>query len=209
MGREKHAHGWNKRPDRHRPAGQRQRTGAVAKAIAAGGVSVIEFTMTTPGALRTIEDAHGNWRGGADRRRHGAGCRDGARGHPGGREFIVAPTLSPKVIEMCHRTTRWSSRRLHPHEILTPGSWGGLRQALPAEIGGPAYLKPCGRHCHRFAGRRGRRVCRDGRRLHPRRRCGAGVGSNLVNKKVVAEKRFDDLTAAARALSQAVHEART
>ena len=29
----------------------------VAKAIAAGGVSVIEFTLTTPGALRTIEES--------------------------------------------------------------------------------------------------------------------------------------------------------
>ena len=35
-----------------------------------------------------------------------------------------------------------------------------------------------------------------------------GVGSNLVNKKVVAEGRFAELTATARALSQAVQEAR-
>jgi 2-dehydro-3-deoxyphosphogluconate aldolase/(4S)-4-hydroxy-2-oxoglutarate aldolase len=35
-----------------------------------------------------------------------------------------------------------------------------------------------------------------------------GVGSNLVNKKAVAEGRFDQLTDAAKALSRAVQEAR-
>jgi 2-dehydro-3-deoxyphosphogluconate aldolase/(4S)-4-hydroxy-2-oxoglutarate aldolase len=35
-----------------------------------------------------------------------------------------------------------------------------------------------------------------------------GVGSNLVNKKAVAERRFEQLTATAKALSQAVQEAR-
>jgi len=185
----------------------------VAKAIAAGGVSVIEFTMTTPGALRTIEEAAQELGGEV---LIGAGTvldAETARAAIlAGAEFIVAPTLSPKVIEMCHRYDKVVVPGAYtPTEILTAWELGAdFVKLFPAEIGGPAYLKAVRAPLPqvRLVAVGGVSVGTAGDFI----RAGAaalGVGSNLVNKKVVAEKRFDDLTAAARALSQAVHEART
>ena len=185
----------------------------VAKAIAAGGVSVIEFTMTTPGALRTIEESARELGGEV---LIGAGTvldAETARAAIlAGTEFVVAPTLNPKVIEICHRYDKVVVPGAYtPTEILTAWELGAdFVKVFPAEVGGPAYLKAVRAPLPqvRLVAVGGVSVETAGEFI----RAGAvalGVGSNLVNKKVVAEKRFDDLTATARALSQAVQQART
>lgn len=183
-----------------------------AKAIAAGGVSVIEFTLTTPGALRTIEEAAKALGGEA---LIGAGTvldAESARAAMlAGAEFIVAPTLSLDVIAMCHRYEKVVIPGAYtPTEILTAWEHGAdFVKLFPAEIGGPAYLKavraplphvkliPVGGVSVETAGA----FIRAGA-------AALGVGSNLVDRKAVAEGRFAQLTAVAQALSQAVTEAR-
>lgn len=183
-----------------------------AKAIAAGGVSVIEFTLTTPGALRTIEAAVKEL---GSEVLIGAGTvldAETARAAIlAGAEFVVAPTLNTDVIEMCHRYDKVVIPGAYtPTEILTAWEHGAdFVKLFPAEVGGPAYLKavraplpqvkliPVGGVTLETAG--------------PFIRAGAaalGVGSNLVDKKAVAEGRFTQLTTVAQALSQAVLEAR-
>jgi 2-dehydro-3-deoxyphosphogluconate aldolase/(4S)-4-hydroxy-2-oxoglutarate aldolase len=183
-----------------------------AKAIAAGGVSVIEFTLTTPGALRTIEAAVKEL---GSEVLIGAGTvldAETARAAIlAGAEFVVAPTLSTDVIEMCHRYDKVVIPGAYtPTEILSAWEQGAdFVKLFPAEVGGPAYLKavraplpqvkliPVGGVTLETAG--------------PFIRAGAaalGVGSNLVDKKAVAEGRFTQLTSVAQALSQAVLEAR-
>lgn len=183
-----------------------------AKAIAAGGVSVIEFTLTTPGALRTIEAAVKEL---GSEVLIGAGTvldAETARAAIlAGAEFVVAPTLSTDVIEMCHRYDKVVIPGAYtPTEILSAWEQGAdFVKLFPAEVGGPAYLKavraplpqvkliPVGGVTLETAG--------------PFIRAGAaalGVGSNLVDKKAVAEGRFTQLTTVAQALSQAVLEAR-
>jgi 2-dehydro-3-deoxyphosphogluconate aldolase / (4S)-4-hydroxy-2-oxoglutarate aldolase len=183
-----------------------------AKAIAAGGVSVIEFTLTTPGALRTIEAAVKEL---GSEVLIGAGTvldAETARAAIlAGAEFVVAPTLSIDVIEMCHRYDKVVIPGAYtPTEILTAWEHGAdFVKLFPAEVGGPAYLKavraplpqvkliPVGGVTLETAG--------------PFIRAGAaalGVGSNLVDKKAVAEGRFTQLTTVALALSKAVLEAR-
>lgn len=183
-----------------------------AKAIAAGGVSVIEFTLTTPGALRTIEAAAKELGGEV---LIGAGTvldAETARAAIlAGAEFVVAPTLNTDVIEMCHRYDKVVIPGAYtPTEILTAWEHGAdFVKLFPAEVGGPAFLKavraplpqvkliPVGGVSVETAG--------------PFIRAGAaalGVGSNLVDKKAVAEGRFAQLTAVAQALSKAVQEAR-
>ncbi len=183
-----------------------------AKAIAAGGVSVIEFTLTTPGALRTIEEAVRELGGEA---LIGAGTvldAESARtAMLAGAEFIVAPTLSLDVIDMCHRYDKVVIPGAYtPTEILSAWEHGAdFVKLFPAEIGGPAYLKavraplpyvkliPVGGVSVETAGA----FIRAGASA-------LGVGSNLVDRKAVAEGRFAQLTTVAQALSQAVAEAR-
>lgn len=116
----------------------------VAKAIAAGGVSVIEFTLTTPGALRTIEESSKALGGevliGAGTVLDAATARAAILA---GAEFIVAPTLSPEVIEICHRYDKIVVPGAYtPTEILTAWELGAdFVKLFPADVGGPAYLK--------------------------------------------------------------------
>lgn len=183
-----------------------------ARAIAAGGVSIIEFTLTTPGALQTIEESSRELGGQV---LIGAGTvldAETARAAIlAGAEFVVAPTLNPEVIQMCRRYGKVVIPGAYtPTEILHAWELGAdFVKVFPAEVGGPAYIKavraplpqvkmiPVGGVSVETAGA----FIRAGA-------VALGVGSNLVNKKAVAERRFDQLTATAKALSQAVQEAR-
>src|SRR4029453_15402372 len=76
----------------------------VVDAIREGGVSVLEITMTVPGALGAIEQVA---------RRFGADVLLGAGTAPdpetaracmlAGAQFVVTPTLDVRTIEMCRR----------------------------------------------------------------------------------------------------------
>jgi 2-dehydro-3-deoxyphosphogluconate aldolase/(4S)-4-hydroxy-2-oxoglutarate aldolase len=183
-----------------------------AKAIAAGGVSVIEFTMTTPGALRTIEESSKSLGGDV---LIGAGTvldAETARAAIlAGAEFIVAPTLNPEVIELCHRYDKIVVPGAYtPTEILSAWELGAdFVKLFPAEIGGPAYLKAVRAPLPQV-----KLIAVGGVSVETAAsfiRAGAaalGVGSSLVNQKIVAAGQFDKLTAVAKALSQAVQDAR-
>ena len=69
---------------------------ALAEAIAAGGVTVLEITMTVPGAIQVMRQAGGAAAGHPDRRGNGAGCGDGADVHSGGREVCGQPGAEPE-----------------------------------------------------------------------------------------------------------------
>jgi hypothetical protein len=64
---------------------------ALASAIAAGGVTVLEVTMTVPGAIRVMRTAGEGAAGYSDWRGHGAGRGDGADVHSGGRAVCGEP----------------------------------------------------------------------------------------------------------------------
>jgi 2-dehydro-3-deoxyphosphogluconate aldolase / (4S)-4-hydroxy-2-oxoglutarate aldolase len=186
-------------------------TGA-ARAIAAGGVSVIEFTLTTPDALRTIEESSREL---GSQTLIGAGTvldAETARAAIlAGAEFIVAPTLNPEVIEICRRYGKVAiPGAFTPTEILHAWELGAdFVKIFPAEFGGPAYIKAVRAPLPQV-----KMIAVGGVSVETAEafiRAGAvalGVGSNLVNKKAVAEGRFDQLTDAAKALSRAVQEAR-
>jgi len=115
-----------------------------ADAIQAGGVQAIEVTMTTPGALEVIAEA---------RRRYGAELLFGAgtvldpeTGRAAilaGAQFVVAPTLNLGLIELCRRySIPVMPGAYTPTEALTAWEAGAdIVKIFPAEVGGPAYLK--------------------------------------------------------------------
>jgi 2-dehydro-3-deoxyphosphogluconate aldolase/(4S)-4-hydroxy-2-oxoglutarate aldolase len=184
----------------------------VAKAIAAGGVSVIEFTLTTPGALRTIEEATREL--GKDILIGAGTVLDSETARAAilaGAEFIVAPTLDLQVIELCHRYDKVVIPGAYtPTEILTAWESGAdFVKVFPAEFGGPAYLKAVRAPLPQV-----KMIPVGGVSLETAAaflKAGAvalGVGSNLVDKKLVAQGSFDQLTRVAQQFSQAVREAR-
>lgn len=116
----------------------------VCKALADGGVDVLEITFTVPDALdliRQVRDELG------DRICLGAGtvldpetCRAAILA---GAEFIVSPTLNLDLIKLCKRYDKAvMPGAFTPTEILTAWEAGAdIVKVFPADVGGPAYFK--------------------------------------------------------------------
>ncbi|MEJ5200460.1 MAG: bifunctional 4-hydroxy-2-oxoglutarate aldolase/2-dehydro-3-deoxy-phosphogluconate aldolase [Anaerolineae bacterium] len=117
---------------------------AAADAIRQGGVRAIEVTMTTPGALRVIEQATGRY---GDDVLFGAGTvldAETARAAIlAGAGFVVAPTLSFAVIELCRRYNVPVIPGCYtPTEMLAAWEAGAdFIKLFPAEVGGPPLVK--------------------------------------------------------------------
>jgi 2-dehydro-3-deoxyphosphogluconate aldolase/(4S)-4-hydroxy-2-oxoglutarate aldolase len=181
----------------------------VARAIRAGGVEVVEFTMTTPDALQMIEET-GRTLG--DDVLLGAGTvldAETARvAILAGARFLVSPTLSKETIETCHRYGVVSiPGALTPTEILTAWESGAdLIKVFPARLGGPEYISdllaplpqvrlvPSGGVGPSNAGE----FIRAGAKA-------VAVGGALVSNEAVAKGDFDLLAERARQLYAAVH----
>lgn len=114
-----------------------------AKALAAGGLTAIELTMTTPGAIPMIEKATAalpDFLFGLgtvlDAETARAGILAGAR-------FIVTPALRTDVITLCRRySVPVFAGALTPTEIVNAWEAGAdAVKVFPAEFFGPAYIK--------------------------------------------------------------------
>lgn len=117
---------------------------AAADAIQLGGVRAIEVTMTTPGALAIIEQARARY---SQEVFFGAGTvldPESARAAIlAGAQFIVAPSLKPTVIELCHRySIPILPGAYTPTEILSAWELGAdMVKVFPASVGGPSFIK--------------------------------------------------------------------
>ncbi len=117
---------------------------ALADAIAAGGVTVLEVTMTVPGAIRVMRRL-------AEERPDiliGAGTvldpETARMCILEGAQFVVSPALNVKTIEMCHRYgVAVLPGALTPSEIVTAWVAGAdVVKIFPASaLGGAKYLK--------------------------------------------------------------------
>lgn len=184
----------------------------VAQAIRAGGVGIIEFTMTTPNALDIIEESGREF---GDEVLLGAGTvldAETARAAIlAGAEFIVSPTLDPEVIEVCRRYSKVViPGAFTPTEILTAWQRGAdFVKVFPASFGGPGYLKAIRGPLPQV-----KLIPVGGVSLENSAdfiRAGAvavAVGGNLVKKRAIAEGNFAELTETARQFVAAVREGR-
>jgi len=175
---------------------------ALASAIAAGGVTVLEITMTVPGAIQVM--------------RHLAKARPDILIGAGtvldaetarmcileGAQFVVSPALKLATIDMCHRYgVAVLPGALTPTEIVTAWEAGAdVVKVFPASaLGGAKYLKsvkaplpqveliPTG----------GVSLATAAEFLE----AGAfalGVGADLVNPKAIAEGHPETITESAR-----------
>lgn len=185
---------------------------AAADAIQAGGVTVIEVTMTTPGALAVIEQVRARNSGEIV---FGAGTvldPETARACIlAGAQFIVTPTLNLHTIALCKRySVPVMAGAYTPTEILTAWEAGAdVVKVFPADSLGPKFIKAVKGPLPQV-------------RLLPTGgvtvdnaadfiKAGAvavGVGGELVNQKLLDARDFDTLTARARQFRAAVDGAR-
>jgi 2-dehydro-3-deoxyphosphogluconate aldolase/(4S)-4-hydroxy-2-oxoglutarate aldolase len=117
---------------------------AAADAIKAGGVQVIEVTMTTPGALDVIAKASARY--GQDVLFGAGSVLDAETARAAilaGAGFVVAPTLNLSVVELCNRySTPVVPGCYTPTEMLTAWEAGAdMVKLFPASVGGPALIR--------------------------------------------------------------------
>lgn len=184
----------------------------VCRALADGGVSVVEITMTVPNALdvvRQVRLALG------ERLLLGAGTildPETARAALlAGAEYLVAPTVNLDVIRLCQRYDKLvMPGAFTPTEILTAWEAGAdIVKVFPADVVGPVFFKalrgplpqirvmPTGGIDLKTAGE----FLRAGA-------CCLGIGSQLVEPKAVAERNFDRIRDLARQYVAIVTETR-
>ena len=117
----------------------------VIEAIKAGGVNVLEITMTVPGAVRVIEKVADKY---GSEVLVGAGTvldPETARACLlAGAQFIVSPALNLETIDLCHRySAPVCPGVLTPTEVVTAWSAGAdFVKVFPCgSVGGASYIK--------------------------------------------------------------------
>ena len=174
----------------------------VVRALADGGVTVVEITMTVPdalGVLRQVRQALG------ERVLLGAGTildSETARAALlAGAEYLVAPTLNLDVIRLCQRYSKLvMPGAFTPTEILTAWEAGAdVVKVFPAEVVGPAFFKamrgPLPQVRLMPTGGVDLNTAADFLRAGA---CCLGLGSQLVEPRAVAERDFDRIRELAR-----------
>ncbi len=116
-----------------------------AEAVLRGGIGIIEITMTVPGAIGVLEKLSGEL---GNEVLLGAGTildPETARAAIlAGAQFLVAPSLNVKVIEMAHRYSKAVlPGALTPTEVLTAWEAGAdFVKVFPCgNVGGAKYIK--------------------------------------------------------------------
>jgi 2-dehydro-3-deoxyphosphogluconate aldolase/(4S)-4-hydroxy-2-oxoglutarate aldolase len=114
------------------------------RALADGGVTVVEITMTVPDALDVVRQVR---RSLGDRVLLGAGTildPETARAALlAGAEYLVSPTLNLDVIRLCQRYDKLvMPGAFTPTEILTAWEAGAdIVKVFPADVVGPTFFK--------------------------------------------------------------------
>lgn len=174
----------------------------VARALADGGVHVIEITMTVPNALDVLRQVRNEL---GDKILLGAGTvldPETARAvFLAGAEYIVSPTVNVEVIKMCQRYNKLvMPGAFTPTEILTAWEAGAdIVKVFPADVVGPTYFKALRGPLPQI------RVMPTGgvdlttaAAFLNAGACCLGIGSQLVEPKAVQERNFDRIRDLAR-----------
>ncbi|MEB3101509.1 bifunctional 4-hydroxy-2-oxoglutarate aldolase/2-dehydro-3-deoxy-phosphogluconate aldolase [Ferviditalea candida] len=180
---------------------------ATAEALADGGIRLLEVTMNTEGALRMISRFRENY---GSRMRVGAGTvlnlKMAKKAVQAGAEYIISPNLDERVIEYALRkgVDVWPGT-MTPTEIVRAFEAGAQAvKVFPMGSLGINYLKEIRApldHIPMIA-TGGVNLQNIGDFLNTGI-LGVGLGSNLVNKKLIAERRFAELTELARSFVEA------
>jgi len=184
-----------------------------AAAIHAGGVDVIEVTMTTPNALQVINDVSSTY---GDKVLVGAGSvldAETARTVMlSGADFVVSPVTKPDVIEICNRYGKVViPGAFTPTEILMAWETGAdYVKVFPSSGVGADYIKDVKAPLPQIPLIPTGGINVDNAAEFITAGASAlGVGSALVNNQLIQAKEFTLLTERAEKLVKAVRRARS
>ncbi len=184
----------------------------LTEALAQGGVRYVEFTMTTPHALDVLAEASD--RLGKDVVLGAGTVLDAETARAAilaGARFIVTPALSPDVIALARRYgVLIMPGAFTPTEVVNAWQLGAdLVKVFPADSVGPGYIKALRGPLPQIGLVPTGGVGPENAAEYIRAGATAlGVGSSLVNDRIVAAEDWAALTAAARRLVALVAEAR-
>ncbi len=184
----------------------------VADAIQKGGVTAIEITMTTPNALKVIEDLV---RTRGDELQVGVGSvlsAEAARqAIDAGAQYVVSPVLKTEIIETAHRFDKAViPGAFTPTEILKAYEHGAdIVKVFPADVLGMVFFKsvkaPMPQLLLMPTG--GVNLENAGDWLNAGA-CAVGIGSALLDRNAIAEENYQKLTKNARKLCASITNAR-
>ncbi len=180
----------------------------LSKALVAGGVKCIEITMTTPNALEIIKDLskklNRNMLIGAGTVINAQMAKDVIEA---GAEFVVSPVMRPEIIKVARDNDKaMISGAFTPTEILEAWESGAdLVKVFPATALGPKYFKDVRGPLPqvKLTPTGGVNVDNTAEFMKAGAVC-IGVGSALLNKKMIAEKDWDGITKLAKAFVEQV-----
>lgn len=183
-------------------------------AIREGGISILEITMTVPGAVGVIEEVSARY---GNEALVGAGTvLDGETARAcirAGARFIVSPALNFETIEVCrHEGIAVMPGALTPTEVVQAWNAGAdFVKVFPAgAVGGPSYLKSLKAPLPQIE-----LIPTGGVSLKTAAdfiKAGAsalGVGADLVDLKAIREGQQQLITERAREFVKIVREARS
>ncbi|HAI87092.1 MAG TPA: 2-dehydro-3-deoxyphosphogluconate aldolase [Firmicutes bacterium] len=185
---------------------------SICRAMADGGIKGAEITMTSPGAIEAIREASRVLKG---RAIIGAGSvldPETARAAMlAGADFIVGPVVNLDVIRMCKRYGRIViPGAFSPTEILQAWEAGAdIVKVFPATRLGPSFIKDVLGPLPQVKLTPTGGVTLDN--LGEFLKAGAafvGVGTALINKRMVAEQNWAELTRVAEQYVEAARIAR-
>jgi len=186
----------------------------IVDAIRQGGINTIEITMTVPDAIKVMEDVASKF---GNEVLLGAGtvldAETARMSILAGAQFVVSPCLNEALIRMCKRYSRIViPGAMTPTEILKAWEMGAdIVKVFPAgNLGGPGYIRaikaplpqvllsPTGGVNLENAGE----FIKAGSSI-------ISVGNALVDRKAVAQGKFEVLTEKARRFLEEVKNARS
>lgn len=182
------------------------------EAVRDGGIKVIEITMNTPNAIKMIETVTKKF---SDDMVIGVGTVLNSKTAKiailSGAEFIVTPILRKDVITMCGKHSKIViPGAFSPTEILDAWEYGAdMVKVFPAGSLGSGYIKTIRGPLPqiKFVPTGGININNAGEFI----KVGStalGIGDSLINKKIVKEKRFDEIRELSAKFIKVVKEAR-
>lgn len=184
----------------------------VTKALKDGGIIALEVTMTVPNAIEYLPKVKKEL--GKDAILGMGTVLDPETARMAilaGADFIVSPVLKEEIINLCHRYDKIAIPGAYtPTEILKAWEEGAdVVKLFPADTLGPKYIKAIHGPMPfiRISPTGGVSLENVGEFIKAGA-CFVGVGGNLVDKKVIAEGKFEILTERAKEYVEAIKKAR-
>lgn len=170
----------------------------ITDSLLEGGVKMIEVTFNTPGAAEMIQELVKKY---SDEMIIGAGTvldSDTARiAILSGASFILSPTFNLEMVKTCQRYSVLPVPGIStPTEAMTAWESGArIVKVFPAGVFGPQYIKQLKGPLSQIEMMAVGAINTDNfGDFIKAGACSAGLGSDLVNKKLVEEGKFNEIT---------------